>query len=152
MLLKCNLKLLTINTRGLRDSVKRKALFLYCKSKRAECILLQETHSNETDETFWATQWGDKIVFSHSTSRSAGVAILFNNCQGKIITTKSDENGYWILTVLQLDNYFNPKEYLGLLQYNTKQNSTLRNTGNGTPTQNEVCIRKHNFRRRLEYG
>lgn len=104
VLLKCNLKFLTINTRGLKDSVKRKAMFLYCKSKRAECILLQETHSNETDEKFWASQWGDKIVFSHGTSRSAGVAILFNNCQGKILATKSDDNGHWIVTVLQLDD------------------------------------------------
>ncbi|XP_044022606.1 uncharacterized protein LOC122861790 [Siniperca chuatsi] len=37
-----------------------------------------ETHSCASDATYWSTQWGDKILFSHGSNRSAGVAICFN--------------------------------------------------------------------------
>lgn len=70
--------------------IKRKSIFLFCKNEKAQCYLLQETHSNNTDEKFWSNQWGDKIVFSHGTNRSAGVAILLNNFPGKVVTTKKD--------------------------------------------------------------
>lgn len=40
MSLNTNLKLLTINARGLRDNLKRKAMFLYCKSKSLQCIFV----------------------------------------------------------------------------------------------------------------
>ncbi len=88
----------------LSDNLKRKATFLFCKSKNPQCILLQETHSQDSDVKFWSTQWGDKIIFSHGTSRSAGVAILFNNCPGMVTTTKSSNDGHWIICVLQLDD------------------------------------------------
>ena len=88
------------NLKFLRDNLKRKAMFLYCKNKSPQCVFLQETHSNDSDEKFWSSQWGDKIIFSHGTSRSAGVAILFNNCSGKIAVTKSSNDGHWILCVL----------------------------------------------------
>lgn len=104
MSLNNSLKLLTVNARGLRDNLKRKAIFLYCKNKNPQCIFLQETHSNECDEKFWKTQWGDKILFSHGTSRSAGVAILLNNCPGKIMTNKSSLDCHWILLVLLLED------------------------------------------------
>lgn len=45
---------------------------------------------------------GDKIIFSHT--HSAGVAILFNNLQGKIIKVKTDSNGHWISVVININN------------------------------------------------
>lgn len=47
-----NLSFVTLNARGLRDSIKRKATFLYLKSEKAQAYLVQETYSNETDENF----------------------------------------------------------------------------------------------------
>lgn len=64
-----------LNVRGLRDAVKRKAVFfLFCKSSESDIILLQETHSCEMDVKFWRNQWGNIIYCSHhGSSHSAGV-------------------------------------------------------------------------------
>lgn len=99
---KTSLSCISLNARGLRNSVKRKAFFLFCKNKGAHCVLLQETHSKPDDVKFWTSQWGDKVVFSHASAQSAGVAILFNNLPGKILKSKSDSNGHWISVVLNI--------------------------------------------------
>lgn len=90
------LSFISLNTRGLKDKVKRKAIFLFCKEQRANCVFLQETHSAEADSKFWKLQWGDSVFFSHGTSHSAGVMILLNRFPGKIIDHKSDPTGYWV--------------------------------------------------------
>lgn len=97
---------ISFNARGLRDSIKRKAIFLFCKSKKPQCVLLQETHSTDKDEKFWSNQWGDKILFCHGTNRSAGTAVLLNNFPGKIVTSKKSTDGHWILCVLSLKDSF----------------------------------------------
>uniref|UniRef100_A0A3B1J8J0 Reverse transcriptase domain-containing protein n=1 Tax=Astyanax mexicanus TaxID=7994 RepID=A0A3B1J8J0_ASTMX len=94
----------SLNVRGLKDIVKRKALFLFSKGQNLNCFLFQETHSSSTDETFWANQWGDRILFSHGTNRSGGVAICFNHFPGDILTHKGDKNGHWLAVVTQNDN------------------------------------------------
>ncbi len=70
--------------------MKRKALFLICKGKKAHCYLLQETLSSYLDEK----SLDEKKFFFHGTNRSAGVAILFHNCPGKVIVHKSSDNGH----------------------------------------------------------
>ncbi len=54
---------------------------------------MQETHSKPEDEKFWINQWGDKILFDHGSTRSAGVAVLFCNSPGKLITSRFSNNG-----------------------------------------------------------
>ncbi len=70
---------ISLIARGLRENTKRKSLFLFCNGEKAQLILLQETHSKPEDENIWVNQWGDKILFDHGSTRSAGVAILFCN-------------------------------------------------------------------------
>ncbi|CAM2113263.1 unnamed protein product [Caretta caretta] len=41
-------------------------------------IFLQETHTDPTAEDSWRLEWGDRVYFSHSTIRQAGVATLFS--------------------------------------------------------------------------
>ena len=36
----------SLNVRGLKNNIKRKAIFLFCKEVKANLILLQVTHSN----------------------------------------------------------------------------------------------------------
>uniref|UniRef100_A0A3Q3ASU9 Reverse transcriptase domain-containing protein n=1 Tax=Kryptolebias marmoratus TaxID=37003 RepID=A0A3Q3ASU9_KRYMA len=79
-------------------------MFMYCRNKNPHCILLQETHSTDSDEKFWSNQWGDQITYSHGTTKSAGVAILLNNFPGKIIYTKHDSDGHWSLSVLHIED------------------------------------------------
>jgi len=102
-MLKTSLLFTSLNTRGLRDSVKRKAVFLFCKGQNAHCTFLQETHSCDADATFWSNQWGEKIIFSHGSNRSGGVAICFNKCPGKVVTFKSDGLGHWLAVVLNIE-------------------------------------------------
>ena len=101
--LRTDISFVSFNTRGLKDSVKRKAVFLFCKGQQAHCTFLQETHSDKSDVKFWTQQWGDKILFSHGTNRSAGVAICFNRCPGKILSERVDQDGHWVACVLEID-------------------------------------------------
>lgn len=97
---------MSLNVRGIQNKVKRKAMFLFCKSNGSHCIFLQETHSVLTDTAFWSSQWGDKMLLSHGSSHSAGTAILFNNCPGKVIASKSDLSGHWLAVVLDIEHIF----------------------------------------------
>jgi len=97
------LSLLSLNTRGLKNNVKRKATFLYCKEQKANCFFLQETHSSEEDALFWKHQWGDLTYFSHGSSHSAGVMILFYRFPGTILDHVSDSNGHWLTVVVEIN-------------------------------------------------
>lgn len=94
--------LLSLNVRGIRCNVKRKALFLFCKEQvKVNCFFLQETHSTDVDVRFWKSQWGGEALFSHGTSHSAGVAFLFKRMDSKIVASSSDNEGHWIMVVLE---------------------------------------------------
>ncbi|CAM2104318.1 unnamed protein product [Caretta caretta] len=41
-------------------------------------VFLQETHTELSAEDSWRLEWGDRVYFSHSTVRQAGVATLFS--------------------------------------------------------------------------
>ena len=51
----------SLNVRGLRDIIKRKAIFLFCKGSKSQSLFLQETHSSEADETFCETNGGTRF-------------------------------------------------------------------------------------------
>uniref|UniRef100_A0AAZ1XGV7 exodeoxyribonuclease III n=1 Tax=Oreochromis aureus TaxID=47969 RepID=A0AAZ1XGV7_OREAU len=92
----------SLNVRGLKNNVKRKAMFLFCKEIKANILFLQETHSGKEEETFWKHQWGDSILYSHGTTHSAGVMILFNKFAGRVIDHKSDGMGHWIMVLVEV--------------------------------------------------
>jgi len=97
---------LSLNVRGLRDNTKRKATFLFCKERKAQCVLLQETHSCGSDRTFWSNQWGEPVLFAHGTTRSGGVAFLFNNFPGKLVESRSSLDGHWLFCVQKIENCY----------------------------------------------
>ncbi len=99
-----SLSIVTMNVQGLRDSVKRKAIFLFCKRSAADLIFLQEIHSGETDVRLWRTQWGNSIFFSHGTNHSAGTAIMLHHFKGTVLETLSSDEGRWVITVIKQDN------------------------------------------------
>lgn len=92
-----DINLLSLNVRGMREGKKRRELFSWLKKYHKgsdSFILLQETHSNETDEVLWQKEWGSKILFCHGTNHSRGVAILFPHKMNVIINKYScDING-----------------------------------------------------------
>ncbi len=63
----------TVNARGLRNDVKRKAIFLYAKSLNTDFCFIQESHANLNDFKFWKSQWGDELFSSFGSNFSAGV-------------------------------------------------------------------------------
>ncbi len=80
-----SLSIVSLNTRGLRDTVKRKALFLLAKQLKTDFIFFQETHSVVNDVKFWRSQWNNDVWFAHGSERSAGVATLKNNFSGNVL-------------------------------------------------------------------
>ena len=97
------LKFLTLNANGLRQPVKRRAIFNYARA-RADIICLQETHSVQTDEQFWKFEWGAPIIFSHGDSNTKGVCILLRKgIEFKNQTIVSDEQGRFIICDIVID-------------------------------------------------
>lgn len=99
-----SLNVISLNVRGIRDITKRKAIFLFCRRTEADLILLQETHSCESDTKFWRTQWGNTAYFSHGSNHSAGVLIFLHKLKGDILETVLSDDGRWIILVIKQDN------------------------------------------------
>jgi len=98
-----SLSLISFNARGLRDSVKRKALFLFAKKHKSDFCFLQECHSTKEDYKWWKSQWGNDMWSSHGTEHSAGVSILRNTFDGDILGSDSDSLGHFHLLVISLN-------------------------------------------------
>lgn len=69
-------------------------------------LLVLATHSSDEDVNFWTNMWGDKILFSHGSNRSAGVAVCLNRFPGDVISYKADAEGHWLIAVLKVESYF----------------------------------------------
>ena len=73
-----NLKIVSLNVRGLQKKKKRTSIFNWCRKSKPDLILLQETHSTKDVEIKWQHEWGGNILYSHGLNNSRGVAILTN--------------------------------------------------------------------------
>ena len=73
--------LVTVNVRGIRDTLKRRALFRHLHVIYPRHIVcLQETHSIEGDEQRWRSEWGAPLFLAHGRSlNQGGTAILIPN-------------------------------------------------------------------------
>ena len=61
--------------------------------------------STKNSEQTWISEWGHKILFSHGTSASAGVCILFNNnFQCDIKKVYRDNSGRFIIVDIIIEN------------------------------------------------
>lgn len=97
----------SINVRGIRGLLKRKAVFLFCKKFKVDFVFLQETHASDSDFLFWKNQWGNDIWMSYGTNHSAGVAILKGTFKGKVVKCITHEYGRWLILIVEfLDNTF----------------------------------------------
>lgn len=96
-----SLSVLSLNVRGIRDLLKRKAFFLFFKKFKCDFYLIQETHASLSDYNFWKSQWGDDLWMSYGSNRAAGVAILKGTFKGKIIKTNIHDSGRWMILVIE---------------------------------------------------
>ena len=71
----------TFNSRGLRNRVKRRSLFRHLRIAQTNSIVvLQETHSTSDVENAWQSEWGGRIFFYHGIeSGQVGVAIMIQS-------------------------------------------------------------------------
>ena len=72
-------KLVSLNVRGINNFHKRRALFTWCRKRKADVIFLQETHSKVESEKQWMNERVGKIFYSHGSQNSCGVAVLIRN-------------------------------------------------------------------------
>ena len=82
-----DIKLISLNVRGLGNREKRMSIYHYMRNKRADIIYLQETHSTERTYFTWKTEWNSDMICAQGTR---GVAILFSkkiNCTKELIYT-----------------------------------------------------------------
>ena len=108
-------KILSLNVRGIRDCDKRRSIFSFLQDQKATFYFLQETYSDPNDESFWKSEWGGNIIFSHGSHHSRGVCILIDRSvqNSKILYSLSDDSGRIVLINL----IFQGLEFSCTLQY-----------------------------------
>ena len=55
---------------------KRKALFIWLNTQKADIIYLHKTNSSKDIEDMWRTQWSGKMFFAHGSNHSCGVMTI----------------------------------------------------------------------------
>lgn len=74
-----NIKIISMNCRGLADKVKRRDVFDYMKEKNYSVLCLQDIHVNPEEEQRITSEWGHEAVICGYKSNARGVGIFFNN-------------------------------------------------------------------------
>ena len=98
------LKLISMNCRGLRDIDKRKDVFNYLRQKDANIVCLQDTHILTSETNLVRAQWGYECILSGSRRDARGVGIFFrNNFHYKLITDRSDRDGNLIIVKIEVN-------------------------------------------------
>ena len=100
-----NLKVVSLNVRGLNNRLKRKRLFRELHVGRYDIIMLQECYSCPETECIWSSEWGGKTVFAHGDKKAHGVCILFSNrCNGIISNVTTSNDGRYIIVDICIEN------------------------------------------------
>ena len=73
-----SISMLSCNARGLRDKLKRKAMFNKMLSSQYDIIFFQETHSTPDIENTWDKDWPGQIIYNHGENNARGTIIAFN--------------------------------------------------------------------------
>lgn len=89
----------SFNVNGCRDFNKRAQLFDFLNSKHSNVILLQETHSDSSNQSHWQSEWRGDCILSHGSNFSAGVAVLFSPGFGAEILSIEEIIQGWLLKV-----------------------------------------------------
>ena len=105
-----NFDVISLNTRGLGNFMKRKKIFNYVKKHVSQrgIVLLQETHCVPKDEKVWTNQFGcgkGSVIFSHGKSDARGVLVAFHEAVNyKIISQHVVNSGKYIVLNLLIDS------------------------------------------------
>lgn len=93
-----NLKVISLNIRGINDLKKRRSVFRWLKRKGTDICFLQETYSTPSVVAYWKHQWSGQMFFSHGTNHARGTAILLKpGLDAKVEQLFCDEDGRVII-------------------------------------------------------
>ena len=96
--------MISLNAWGLNKGLKRRQVFRWAHNNKADVIFLQETYSSKDVEEKWKSEWGGKIFYSHGSTRSRGVMILFNpKLDFQISNVVADKNGRFLILKVSVD-------------------------------------------------
>ena len=102
-------------------------MFTFLKDQNATIYFLEETYSEQSDESFWKNEWGGEVFFSHGTRHSKGTCILLNPAiedsgnSGKIVLINLILNGL----ELSLCNIYAPNDQAEQLRFIEEPNNYL---------------------------
>ncbi len=98
-----NVKLFSLNVKGIRGTEKRRNVFNWLSKKNSDIFLLQETYSTENISKYFSMSWKGESLLSHGTNHSKGVAILFKkHLDYEIINKHIDDDGRYIICDLKV--------------------------------------------------
>ena len=100
------LKVLSLNVRGLNNNNKRHSVFNWIKCSQYDVCLLQETFCTRSTDGQYQNGWSGEILHSFSNStHSRGVCIMLSkNLSYNVLSVHSDTNGRLILLNLEIND------------------------------------------------
>ena len=100
-----NLKICSMNVRGLTDKQKRFDTLNWLKQKRLSIYCLQDIHIGPNNENAFKQDWGGEVIFNSVSSESRGVAVVFGDkINYKIKNMQKDEFGNLLVIHLLINN------------------------------------------------
>ena len=101
------LKIISLNCRGLGNKVKRQDIFSWLATENADIVLLQDTHWDTNTVQQVQQEWNFTLLSTVFDTRSRGCAILFKNSFEFNLGQKSlDINGNYAITEVILPENF----------------------------------------------
>ena len=97
------LKIASLNTRGLNNKLKRKTIF--DKAKKYDIVCLQETYITDEKAKVWKKDWPGDFFFISGTNHSKGQIILVNKHLKYINIDTSLKNGRILGLKIQFENH-----------------------------------------------
>jgi len=99
------LKILSLNVRGLNKTAKGRQLLRWLHQQNSDVFFLQERYSSTQTIKVWEAERGGKIVESHGSNHSRGVMILFKlKINVSIEKFVRDKNGIYVSSEVYLDD------------------------------------------------
>ena len=99
-----NIKCISINCHGLRDSIKCSNIFFWLRNIRPDVVYLQESHLLERDKAVLQKEWEGPVFISPSEPHSAGVVTLFSKrLNVSLIMSSKDPSGCYINSIVEIE-------------------------------------------------
>ncbi len=140
-----DLKIISLNVRGLNDTKKRKAVYQYLTKEKGDILFLQETYTSENDVNRWSHEWEGSSYYSHGTKHSCGVAILIRkNLNIDVIDHCTDKLGRYVILNIKMEdvsfnllNLYSPSKEGEKVQFLSKMIEIMESKG-FTETDNNI--------------